>query len=174
MTGFNLYKKQTPTFPFEDYGALMEEVKSLGAKSCIEFGPGTSTLALIESGLERIVTCEHDNKWREAAETKFKQYPQVEVTSYRNDPTATCNVTGQFDMAFVDSPKGYHPARIIHPGQEDCSRLNTCLLALEHAPVVYLHDALRPLERGSLSRLNAMGHKVTLMPPRLAKIERKQ
>jgi hypothetical protein len=48
----------------------------------------------------------------------------------------------------------------MHPGQEDCSRLNTCLSALQHAPVVYLHDAVRPLERATLTRLERDGHKV--------------
>jgi hypothetical protein len=49
---------------------------------------------------------------------------------------------------------------VAHPGQEDCSRLNTCLAALKLAPVVLLHDAIRPLERATLGRLELAGHKV--------------
>ena len=116
-------------------------------------------------------------------EEKFKDYPQVEVRAYQDEPEVIAELSPdeQFDMAFVDSPKGYvHPLKGVkgirkrHPGMEDCSRLNTCLKALQHAPVVYLHDANRPLERGTLGRLHVMGHKVTMMQSKagLARIER--
>ena len=151
----------------------------MGAKSALEIGPGISTLALIESGLERIVTLEHDDEWYAVAVEKFKDYPQVTVGRYVDDPVATGDIVGVFDMAFVDSPKGFHRpipgirgVRKVHPGQEDCSRLNTCLLALKHAPVVYLHDATRPLERGTLGRLNAMGHTIEPLPGAMARITR--
>ena len=171
---FKLYPRDSATFRFEDYGLLMEEVKRSGAKSALEFGPGNSTLALIESGLIHIVTCEHDKSWRKAAVTKFKDFPQVKVIPYRNDPEAKADIEGEFDIAFVDSPKGYAAARVIHPGQEDCSRFNTCVLALKHSPIVILHDAMRPLERGSLGRLNAMGHKIMFLNSRygMSRIER--
>ncbi len=54
---FELYKAETPYLRFEDYGLIIEEVKRANAKTALEFGPGASTLALIESGLEHIVTC---------------------------------------------------------------------------------------------------------------------
>jgi hypothetical protein len=178
---FKLYAVQEHTFPFADYGKLIEEVQKLGAKTALEFGPGISTLALIESGLERIVTCEHDDEWFEKAKEKFREYPQVEVVRYWDEPEATSEAVGVFDVGFVDSPKGFthlvpsiRGTRKKHPGQEDCSRLNTCLLALKHAPVVYLHDTNRPLERGTLGRLNKMGHKHIFIPGRagFARIER--
>lgn len=178
---FELYKVQQNTFPFEDYGILMKEVK--GAKSALEFGPGISTLALIEAGLERIVTLEHDDEWFAAAVERFKDYPQVQVKRYWDEPEARGEIDegDTFDLAFVDSPKGFHlplpgirGVRKRHPGQEDCSRFNTCLLALKHAPVVYLHDAKRPLERGTLGRLNAMGHTHEFLPTKagMARIRR--
>ena len=182
---FALYKVETPTLPFMDYGAIIEEVKRIGAKTALEFGPGYSTLALIESGLDRIVTCEHDEEWFGKAKERFEEYPRVSVKRYE-DVAPTAQLAGvvtdeTFDLCFVDSPKGYNAqpgmppgGRTIHPGQEDCSRLNTCLAALDRAPIVLLHDATRPLERATLGRLNAMGHKITFIPCRngMARIER--
>jgi hypothetical protein len=168
-TPFKLYPFDSPTFFAKDYALLMEQAR--GAKSALEFGPGSSTLALIEVGVGRILTCEYDEGWREKAKEKFKDFPQVEIIPFYDEPEARADIEGQFDIAFVDSPKGYKNipgltppgGRKRHKGQEDCSRLNTCLLALKHAPVVLLHDAARPLERGTLCRLSAMGHKVTML-----------
>ena len=138
-----------------------------GVNSVVEFGPGYSTFAWIEAGVKTIVGLEHDDKWFDVQTERFKDYPQVSIKRYWNEaPVAWVpeDVSGRtFDVALVDSPKGYQAARIAHPGQADCSRLNTCLAALQLAPVVYLHDAVRPLERCTLSRLNALGHKVDMV-----------
>jgi hypothetical protein len=148
------------TLPREDYAILLRE--ATGKQSVLEFGPGFSTFAFIEAGVPRILCCEYLDKWLEIGKERFKDYPQVEIIRYLDEPEAKADIgSEQFDLALVDSPKGYTGARTAHPGQEDCSRLNTCLLALKHAPVVLLHDAGRPLERGTLGRLNKMGHKVT-------------
>jgi len=166
---FKLYTEERPTFRFQDYGTLISRVQGDGAKTALEFGPGISTLALIEAGLERVVTLEYDPEWFDKAKERFREYPQVEVRRFWDEPEARAELEPdeRFDVAFVDSPKGYKNipgvtppgGRKRHPGQEDCSRFNTCLLALKHAPIVYLHDAYRPLERGTLGRLNAMGHR---------------
>ena len=150
------------TLPEEDYDRLLAEAK--GKFSVLEFGPGFSTFAFIEAGVSRIVCCEYLDKWLEIAKERFKDYPQVEIIPFANEPVAKANIEGEFDLALVDSPKGYVGARVAHKGQEDCSRLNTCLLALKHAPVVLLHDAYRPLERATLGRLNAQGHKIEMLP----------
>lgn len=162
---FKLYPQDSATFRFADYGILLKE--ATGKKRALEFGPGNSTWALVEAGCEHIVTCEFDPEWREVAKEKFKDYPQVQVIPFEDEPEAKADISGEFDIAFVDSPKGYKHqipgvkgTRKKHPGQEDCSRFNTCVLALKHAPLVLLHDAARPLERGTLGRLSAMGHKV--------------
>lgn len=140
-----------------------------GVDSVLEFGPGNSTLAFIEAGVKRIVTCEYLDPYFDQAVEQFKPYPQVEVRRFQNAaPEALVDgLKGEFDIAFVDSPKGYafsvpgRPGqRVALRGQEDCSRLNTCLAALKYAPIVYLDDACRPLERGTLGRLNRLGHKV--------------
>jgi hypothetical protein len=151
------------TLPREDYAILLRE--ATGKQSVLEFGPGFSTFAFIEAGVPRILCCEYLDKWLEIGKERFKDYPQVEIIRYLDEPEAMADIGGeQFELALVDSPKGYAGARTAHPGQEDCSRLNTCLLALKHSPVVLLHDAYRPLERGTLGRLRTMKHKTTFYP----------
>ena len=153
-------RRGTLTLAPEDYQLLLDEAK--GKKSVLEFGPGFSTFAFIEAEVGRILCCEYLDKWIEFSNERFKDYPQVEIIRFLDEPEAKADIGDeQFDLAFVDSPKGFWGARTVHPGQEDCSRLNTCLLALKHAPVVLLHDTVRPLERGTLCRLSSMGHKVT-------------
>jgi hypothetical protein len=178
---FKLYTVEQNCLPFVDYGTLLREFQ--GAKTVLEFGPGASTFALIEAGVEKIVTLEHLAEWYDKALEKFKDYPQVEIRQYYDEPTVLADVEEDFDVALVDSPKGFtHEViealgvRKKHPGQEDCSRFNTCLFALDRAPLVYLHDAYRPLERGTLGRLNALGHRSEFIAPTkygLAKIWRK-
>lgn len=171
-----LYQKSR-TLPPEDYQAFMAEVERIGAKKVLEIGPGYSTFAFIEAGCDPIVCLEHDPKWHEVSIDRFKDYPQVKVRKYWNEPEARAELepNEQFDLALVDSPKGYKAARVVHPGQEDCSRYNTLELALKHAPIVLLHDATRPLERGSLGRIQSQGHKVTMISSNgygIARVER--
>jgi hypothetical protein len=147
------------TLPAEDYAILLRE--GAGKKSVLEFGPGFSTYAFIEAEIPRILCCEYLDKYYDFAKERVKDFPQVEIVRFWDEPEARAEIEGEFELALVDSPKGYAGARTAHPGQEDCSRLNTCLLALKYAPVVLLHDAYRPLERGTLGRLSAMGHKVS-------------
>jgi hypothetical protein len=138
-----------------------------GVNSVVEFGPGYSTFAFIEAGVPEIVGLEHDTKWFTTQKERFADYPQFTIGKYWDEaPVAlvpNAIKAKKFDIAFVDSPKGYKGGRVIHEGQADCSRLNTCLAALELAPIVYLHDAIRPLERCSLLWLNSMGHKVEIV-----------
>ena len=158
----SLWTPNQRTLTKDDHDALVEIGRD--AHSVVEFGPGYSTFAFIEAGVEEIVGLEHDPHWFDVQTERFKDYPQVEIKRYENEgPVARvpdCVASCQFDIALVDSPKGYKAARIVHAGQEDCSRLNTCFAALKLAPVVYLHDACRPLERGSLNRLSSLGYKV--------------
>ncbi len=129
-----------------------------GAKSVLEFGPGDSTQVFLDAGVERIVSLEYIDKWLEVARERFKDEPRVEIRKFTDTLPVVAETDEQFDVAFVDAPKGWPlQNRHKHEGYEDCSRFNTTLFALQHAPVVYLHDAYRPLERGTLGRLNAMG-----------------
>lgn len=143
-----------------DAETFKAEIDRIGAKSVLEFGPGDSTQVFLDLGIERVVTCEHKEKWLEEAKKRFGSEPRVKVVSYTDTVPVTVPDLGdeKFDLALVDSPQGFYPMRVAHKGMEDCSRLNTCLFALERAKVVLLHDATRPLERGTLGRLWAAGY----------------
>jgi len=149
-----------PTIHQLEIDFLKSEIARLDAKSILEFGPGSSTE--IFSGLH-VTTIEHSDKWLDAAKERFKDNPSVRVLKGEDEIPFLVPEMGddeRFDMAFVDAPQGYLPMRKIHKGYEDCSRFNTTLFALERCPVVFLHDIRRPLERGTLGRLNRMGYHV--------------
>jgi predicted O-methyltransferase YrrM len=148
-----------------DVKLLTEAVKD--AKSLLEFGPGNTTEIFIKAGVPRIASCEYIEKWFEVAKDRFADVPSVEVLFFTD--TVPVEVSGldmseTFDVGFVDAPKGYAAARKAHKGYEDCSRFNTALFALERCKVVYLHDATRPLERGTLARLRLMGYDYEFLP----------
>jgi predicted O-methyltransferase YrrM len=164
------------THHIEDVRLLTEAVKD--ANSVLEFGPGGTTDIFINACVPRIATCEYIDKWYEVARERFKDIPTVAV--FRFSDTVPVDVPGlgdeKFDVGFVDAPKGYAAARTAHAGYEDCSRFNTTLFALERCKVVYLHDAIRPLERGTLARLHLMGydHEFLKSPFGLARIWKRE
>jgi hypothetical protein len=142
-----------------DKADLAREVERVGAKSVLEFGPGDSTQTFLDIGVEKIVTCENIDKWLGVAKDRFKKDKRVTVLKFEDEFPVTVDGLGDemFDIGFVDAPKGFNPVRKVHPGFADCSRLNTLAFALDRCKVVLLHDAKRPLERGSLGRLWSTG-----------------
>jgi hypothetical protein len=164
---FDLFRTEQAVFTFDDYAALMGAVR--GMKRVLEFGPGASTLAMIEAGVEHIVSAECNPRWEAAAKERLKDYVdagRVEIVQFTNTVPVTFrpNVEGPFDLVFVDSPVGIEARSAVrHRGQENCSRLNTMMAALDLAPVVLLHDAKRPGEQKTLDRVAALGHRVTMI-----------
>jgi hypothetical protein len=151
-----------PVLHRKDVAVFESEAARLNAKTVLEFGPGKSTDVFASLGLQ-VTTVEHMQQWFEVAQERFKDYPNVRVLKGEDEMPFLVPDLGpdeKFDFAFVDAPQGYYPRRKIHKGYEDCSRFNTTLLALQHAPVVLLHDITRPLERGTLNRLNRMGYHI--------------
>lgn len=166
----------TQVFHPKDERLLLEA--GAEAESVLEFGPGGTTDIFIRSGVKHIVTCEYIDKWLDVARERFKEHGNVEVLRFTDAVPVIVDGLDplrRFDLGFVDAPKGFLGARTVHPGFEDCSRLNTTLFALERCKVVYLHDALRPLERCTLGRLRLMGYTYEFLdsPFGLARITRK-
>ena len=155
-----------PQIPPKDRAAIEAEVERLGARAVLEFGPGASTRLFLEAGVSRIVTCEYSDEWFRKAVREWGGDPRVEVRRFTNapEPPVAGDPLGAFDLALVDSPIGSNRRERL-PGQEECSRLNTTLLALLHAPVVLLHDCHRPGEQATLERVKVAGHKVTVLTP---------
>lgn len=62
-----------------DYRAVLAAMEKTGAKRCLEFGPGSSTLALIEGGASSVDTCEDAPDWAEVYEERLvKRFPTAE------------------------------------------------------------------------------------------------
>lgn len=156
---FELYKEEKSVFTFDDYGTLIAEAKRANAKTVLEFGPGNSTLAWVEAGCTDITTLEHQAKWFMIAKANLAKYKNVKLLPYNNTPVIEIPALNgkKFDLIFVDSPVGMEASPKFaprFPGQENCSRLNTLLFALDRAPVILLHDAKREGEQNTLKRLN--------------------
>lgn len=158
---FQYYKQESRIFPFRDYQALMEQ--AAGLPSVLEFGPGWSTWALIEAGVEHIVTLEHVEVWYKKAAAQFAGFPQVTVLRYKNLGRVEADIDPgqQFNLAYVDSPVG----------TPRLSRRNTMLYAMRHAPVVLLHDADR---KGELDTLRSLGQFSILPDSKIARICRSE
>lgn len=173
---FKRYPVESSIFRFDDYRALLDLAR--GKRRVLEFGPGVSTLALLEASCERIASCEHTETWFSKAAARYADDPRVTVYRYFDEVPVTVDrlpYDAEFDFAFVDSPVGDGGKRQkYHLDREDCSRLNTLEFALQRAPIVALHDAKRDGEQASLARLEAQGFRWHMIDTRkgIAVIER--
>jgi hypothetical protein len=117
MTGrFKLYPEERHWWSFADYQAVLDTMHDLQPKRVLEFGPGSSTLALIEGGAIQIDTCEDDPSWAEVYETRLqgrfpsREYPTTTVLVHRYvwaDPLRIDGLAGvTWDLALIDGPLG--------------------------------------------------------------------
>lgn len=172
---FRLYKKENSIFPFEEYRVLLHLVAWYSKDfvpqemKVLEFGPGISTLAIIEAGIGEIHSCEYDAQWLETSKQMIAtcamgETYKLKLHPYRNESFISIPALDkmQFDMAFVDSPVGQGKRWVQHIGKEGYSRFNSTLFALERSSVVFLHDAKRAGEQRTLETLKEMGCQVTM------------
>lgn len=147
---FLLYSNEATVFDFDDYAGLLNETRRIGAKKVLEFGPGFSTLALLEAGCTDITSLENSPIWLNRAKRRLRQYQYVHLGTYQDVPNMSLpgldDDHQQFDMIFVDSPPG-------NPDSEGRARFNPVMWSLGRAPVVLLHDAKRQGEQNTLVRL---------------------
>lgn len=104
---FQLYKEETSWWSFRDYAAVLSVMRRLRARDVLEFGPGASTLALVEGGANRIVTMEDDPEWFEVYDRRIAfHYGQVDMRMYTwSDPLSIPGVDDKtFDLALIDGP----------------------------------------------------------------------
>jgi hypothetical protein len=109
MSGpFALYPEEQHWWSFNDYQAVLEVVRRLRPKTVLEFGPGSSTLALIEGGAEHIDACEDDRHWFDVYEQRLaRRYPNtVQLYEYAwSDPLRIPPIDGNaYDLALIDGP----------------------------------------------------------------------
>lgn len=112
---FALYPEEQHWWSFCDYAAVLDVTRRLQPKTVLEFGPGSSTLALIEGGAQQIDTCEDAPDWAEVYETRLQdRFPtdafRATVCVHRYtwaDPLTIDGLDGcRWDLALIDGPRG--------------------------------------------------------------------
>lgn len=143
MKPFRLYPEERHFWSFNDYGHVLETVRRLNAKSVLEFGPGSSTLALIEGGATLIDCCEDDPDWLAVYRERLEGvYPKI-VRLIPYDRT-TMDIRGRlhrYDMALIDGPfpSVEREASIWHA----VSRCDAVLVCCETHHSIGLVDAIK-------------------------------
>lgn len=105
---FRLYPVEQHWCSFNDYGVVLSTVQRLGARRILEFGPGWSTLALIEGGADWIDACEDDPhyfaRYVRLIEDRFPAKVAMRGYTYRL-PLYVPYVDGRYDLAVIDGPR---------------------------------------------------------------------
>lgn len=105
---FALYPEEKHWWSFNDYGAVLDVVRARSAKRVLEFGPGSSTLALVEGGATTIDTCEDDPKWldvyRRRLGMKFPGIVEVRAYTWAAPLTIATVDHERYDLALIDGP----------------------------------------------------------------------
>jgi len=147
MTGrtFALFPEETHFWSFADYGAVLDVMVRLHPKRVLEFGPGSSTLALVDGGAERIDTLEDDPAWAEVYEDRLvKRFPAI-VHLHRYvyyDPLVLPSIEYRtYDLALIDGPHGTQHRRA--PLVFSLAHCAAVLMATEDCKPD--HQSLRPL-----------------------------
>jgi hypothetical protein len=109
VTEFRYYPEERHWWSFNDYRAVAEVVRRRNVQTVLEFGPGSSTLALIEGGATRVDTCEDDPEWAAIYQTRLAEaFPTiVRIHPYVwADPIVVPTVGGvRYDLALIDGPR---------------------------------------------------------------------
>lgn len=107
MSEFALYPEERHWWSFNDYRCVLTTVRRLKPHTVVEFGPGSSTLALIEGGAGRIDSFEDKPEWREVYQARLAEvYPNVAIHSYEwADPLVIKGFARRrWDLALIDGP----------------------------------------------------------------------
>ena len=107
MSEFRLYPQEQHFWSFNDYRAVVEVTRRLRPWRVLEFGPGWSTLALIEGGAVQIDACEDDAHWAAVnRERLVGHYPHVALHAYTwSERLAIAGIDERrYDLALIDGP----------------------------------------------------------------------
>lgn len=163
---FALYPEERHWWSFNDYGAVVDVVgerlalvraalpasvdpASIGLR-VLEFGPGSSTLALLEGGAASVDACEDDPHWAAVhRERLVSQHRRVSLHEYvwAQKLSVSPEVDGRtYDLALIDGPK------------ESAKRLPVLKYALERCEAV-----LMPVDdsKGLVHRLEGLAKSKT-------------
>ncbi len=141
---FKLYPEEKHWWSFQDYSAVLTIMERLHPARVLEFGPGNSTLALIEGGAAHIDCCEDNPIWFNTYKERIADaYPAiVRFVPYEwSDPVSIPAIDAErYDLALIDGPHGTlnRPAVIAYCLQ----RCAAVLVPTEE--IAYGKGALRP------------------------------
>lgn len=108
MRTFRLFPSDYSWWTFADYESLLTCVERFKPKTALEFGPGGSTLAIVEGGATSVDTCEDDPAWAKVCRERVaSRSPAIRLHQFTNDePISIPALDGRrFDLAFIDGPK---------------------------------------------------------------------
>ena len=143
---FRLFPVEGHFCSMADYGAIVTIARRLGAQSALEFGPGYSTLALIEAGVPYIDCCEDNEHWAEVARKRLEDVGalsgQVSLFAYQwaeplTVPALEAINRERYDLALVDGP--HNLARREAVVEYCMTRAKAVLVPLEesHGPLMH-------------------------------------
>lgn len=126
MSRFRLYEDNARWCSEADYAAIFNVTQRLRPAKVLEFGPGWSTLALIEGGAETIDAYESEFHWAAHWSDKLRVHGRVTLRVYHcADPLSIPPADGErYDLGLVDGPRETHrrPA-VIRYCLERCARV---------------------------------------------------
>jgi predicted O-methyltransferase YrrM len=140
----------------QEYLFLAEFTRCNGVQTVLEFGPGVSTYAFLESHCA-IYSFEHNPVWLARYSEQFEGWARVHVHQYdaKQEMLALPPIENvPIDMAFIDAPAGGPPP----------SRRNTCMAASRHTDIFLLHDARRVGEQATLAIFRKKGWQCEVLP----------
>lgn len=108
ISPFKLYPVEQHWWSYADYAAVLAVMRERKPARVLEFGPGSSTLALIEGGATHIDTCEDKSSWAEVYRERLQdRFPGVvTLRGYVwQVPLSVMGVDDQrYDLALIDGP----------------------------------------------------------------------
>lgn len=103
---FQMYPEEKHFWSFNDYGAVLDAMHRFDVRGrVLEFGPGSSTLALLEGGASWIVAYEDDPHWLAHYErTIVEKHAEVILLKYDwRDPLDIWDQS-LYSFALIDGP----------------------------------------------------------------------
>lgn len=144
---FARYPVEQAWWSFNDYQAVLDVMARLRPARVLEFGPGSSTLALIEGGAARIDACEDDPVY---ADRLLKNVPDAIVHlhayTWRNPLSIPALDEKVFDLALIDGPRTTtRRPTVIRYAMARCAAVLVPTEDFEHADRSFFRPILRQL-----------------------------
>lgn len=147
MRTFRLYPEERHWWSFNDYATVLDVVERRQAKRIVEFGPGSSTLALIEGGATLIDCYEDAEDWfhvyQERLERRWPDIVRMHLYAWHDPVLIVPPGHEPYDLALIDGPLGTLNRPAVLRWCVDHVRADGAIL-MPTEEIVYGKSALRP------------------------------